>query len=157
MAGKKNKDYYLSEEDKELFLHAFRHGSIDPNDAASTKTSLKEREMFLEAVALGKVYSSKKEIEPKKNIVKKLKKNKEIDAKIDLHGMYLEDAVLALYHFLDRQKRLGKKVVLVVHGKGAGILREGALGVISTHPAVFNFKVAPFRHGGDGAMIVWLR
>ncbi len=155
MASKKNKDYYLSDEDRELFLQAFYRGAI--HDANKNRQEeIDEKDIFLHAVKSGKI-PIKKEYESKKNIIKKTQKNKDIDAKIDLHGMFLEDAVLSLYKFIDEQRRLGKKILLVVHGKGRGTLREGALGVISTHPAVFNYKIAPMRHGGDGAMIVWLK
>lgn len=44
--------------------------------------------------------------------------------------------------------------MLVVHGKGTGILRNAVWAILERHPLVNDFQVAPSRFGGEGALIV---
>ena len=99
-----------------------------------------------------------------------------VEGRLDLHGMTQEKAWRALGPFLARSQEAGKRVVIVVTGKGGarkndeleapwteprtGILRdlvpqwlaegENAARVVAWHPA------SP-RDGGDGALYVVLR
>jgi DNA-nicking Smr family endonuclease len=99
-----------------------------------------------------------------------------VEGRIDLHGMTQDKAYRALGPFLARSQEMGKRVVLVVTGKGGsakkddpeapwteprtGVLRslvpqwlaEGQNGarVTAWHPA------SP-KHGGEGALYVVLR
>ena len=94
------------------------------------------------------------------------------EARIDLHGLTLADAHPALQAFLHRSHAAGRRLVLVITGKGRGggggdplmhrpgqlrrqvplWLRQGSLAtmvqdVVEAHP----------RHGGSGAYYVYLR
>lgn len=83
-----------------------------------------------------------------------------LEGRLDLHGMNQDDARHALTGFLLAARTAGKRCVLVVTGKGKGILRESlprwltggdvAAAVLATAPA------QP-RHGGGGAFYVLLR
>ena len=98
-----------------------------------------------------------------------------VEARLDLHGMTQDKAWRALGPFLARSQEMGKRVVLVVTGKGGarkdgiedmwteprtGILRnlvpqwlaegENAARVVAWHPAAQ-------QHGGDGALYVVIR
>lgn len=87
-----------------------------------------------------------------------------IEARLDLHGMTQAEAHRELASFVARHHAAGKRVLLVVTGKGTregtGVLRaavprwlaEPALRdrVLATRPAV------P-RDGGDGALYILLR
>lgn len=60
------------------------------------------------------------------NWSKKLKQNKvKIEGKIDLHGMTCVEAHEKLYRYIERAQKNGKRVVLVVTGKG-GIKKDYA-------------------------------
>jgi DNA-nicking Smr family endonuclease len=100
----------------------------------------------------------------------------EVEGRIDLHGMTQDRAWRALGPFLANAQAMGKRVVLVVTGKGGakknddleppwteprtGILRdlvpqwlaesENSARVVAWHPA------SP-KHGGEGALYVVLR
>lgn len=94
------------------------------------------------------------------------------EARIDLHGMTLSEAHPALTGFLIDAQARGRRLVLVITGKGKdrddgsvmplprGVLRHqvphwvqtGALAGI-----VLQITPAHFRHGGEGAYYVYLK
>jgi DNA-nicking Smr family endonuclease len=75
-------------------------------------------------------------------------------ARLDLHGLREEVAI-------DRLRRLlsasSGEVVLVIHGKGAGILRAAVIAELDRHPRVAEHVVAPRAMGGAGARLARLR
>ncbi|MCC3861819.1 Smr/MutS family protein [Pseudemcibacter aquimaris] len=112
------------------------------------------------------------------NWSKKLKnKRAKPEGKIDLHGMTCAQAHEKLYHFLERSQRNGKRVVLVVTGKG-GVKKdydayrfsdfENSHGVLkrevpmwlsggSMRHMVVSFQDALASDGGTGALYVVLK
>jgi DNA-nicking Smr family endonuclease len=102
----------------------------------------------------------------------------EPQAKLDLHGMTEAAAYRALSHFLHSAQARGARLVLVVTGKGGRPLPEDAAfdmelerrarGVLKTMvprwlgepdlaPLVADARTAHRRHGGAGALYVYLR
>ena len=90
------------------------------------------------------------------------------EGRIDLHGMTLADAHPALTGFVLRARDEGKRLVLVITGKGRGDLAVEGRGVLRRQVpywlaqaplagAVQQVLPAHRRHGGDGALYVWLR
>jgi len=90
----------------------------------------------------------------------------QIEARLDLHGMTLEQAHRALAPFLLAAREAGRRTVLVITGKGRR--SEGSLGVLrdavprwlnepGLRPQIVAFCHAQPRHGGDGAYYVLLR
>lgn len=94
------------------------------------------------------------------------------EGRIDLHGMTLAQAHPALVRFLLAAHADGKRLVLVITGKGKdrddggimpvrrGILRHQVPHWLQTPPLqaiVIQITPAHFRHGGDGAYYVYLR
>lgn len=94
------------------------------------------------------------------------------EARIDLHGMTLDQAEPALAGFLRRAHGSGKRLVLVITGKGRASENEGPIperpgrlrrqvpiwlsrGALSG--LVLQVVQAHRRHGGDGAYYVYLR
>lgn len=93
---------------------------------------------------------------------------KEIDARLDLHGMTQERAFRALATFLQRASYDGFSFVLVITGKGRttgpdserGILRRQVpewLGLPEFRALVVGFEEAHIGHGGAGALYVRVR
>lgn len=94
------------------------------------------------------------------------------EGKLDLHGLTLERAHPALTRFIMTAQQDGKRLVLVVTGKGKqrdeggpipvrfGILRHQVPHWLSTPPlsaAILQVTQAHMRHGGNGAYYVYLR
>ncbi len=89
----------------------------------------------------------------------------QIDARIDLHGMDQRQAFAALIGFVEASLRLGRRGLLVITGKGAGVegggvLRRNAPLWLTAAPfsaRILTIVPAHTRHGGDGAFYVLLR
>ncbi|MFC0240520.1 Smr/MutS family protein [Rhodopseudomonas telluris] len=93
---------------------------------------------------------------------------KDIDARIDLHGMTQARAHHALLRFLQRASHDGLSFVLVITGKGArlggdperGVLRRQVphwLSLPEFRAYVVGFDEAAIGHGGEGALYVRVR
>ena len=94
------------------------------------------------------------------------------EARLDLHGMRLEAAHGALIRFILSSQAAGKRLVLVITGKGKdrdepgpiptprGVLRNQVPHWLELPPlaqAVLQIAPAHVSHGGDGAYYVYLR
>ena len=94
------------------------------------------------------------------------------EARIDLHGMTLAEAHPALVSFILGSRAKGRRFVLVITGKGrvtddlapmparAGRLRHDVPRWLALPPlagAVLQVAPAHQRHGGEGALYVYLR
>jgi len=92
---------------------------------------------------------------------------KEIDARLDLHGMTQTRAHRALSAFLQRAQGDGLTFVLIITGKGKmgaeserGVLRRQVpqwLGLPEFRSLVVGFEEAHIGHGGEGALYVRIR
>jgi DNA-nicking Smr family endonuclease len=92
---------------------------------------------------------------------------KEIDARLDLHGMTQTRAHRALSGFLQRAHSDGLTFVLVITGKGKmgaeserGVLRRQVpqwLSLPEFRTLVVGFEEAHIGHGGEGALYVRIR
>lgn len=108
-----------------------------------------------------------------KRAFQNLKRGKlEPEAKIDLHGMTLDRAHPALIRFILASHGKGLRLVLVITGKGKsrgslgpiptqiGVLKHHVpqwLGMVPLRSVVMQMAPANVRHGGDGALYVYLR
>jgi DNA-nicking Smr family endonuclease len=93
---------------------------------------------------------------------------KEIEGRLDLHGMTQTRAHRALLSFLRRASSEGLRFVLVITGKGRvmgpesgrGVLRRQVpewLGLPEFRALVVGFEEAHIGHGGEGALYVRVR
>lgn len=88
-----------------------------------------------------------------------------IEARLDLHGMTQADAHRALAGFVADSREAGRRVVLVITGRGLatgepGILRRAVprwLDEPGLRPHLLAIAAAQPRHGGAGALYLLLR
>lgn len=73
---------------------------------------------------------------------------------IDLHGFDRESATLAVKDFIHENNVMGNKKIIVIHGKGQGILREIILSYLKNNKLVLSYKLDNFN---DGITIIELR
>jgi len=87
-----------------------------------------------------------------------------LDYELDLHGLTRDEALEALTAFVSGAYKRGQQAVLVITGRGnnspgepvlqsavADWLRNAGRGMVA------EFAVAPRQHGGNGAVVVFLR
>jgi DNA-nicking Smr family endonuclease len=80
-----------------------------------------------------------------------------IEARCDLHGMNVEQARRAVDSFLKDCVTRGLCKVLIIHGKGSGILRESILSYLEGHPLAGQRETASLVEGGRGALVLMVR
>ncbi len=107
----------------------------------------------------------------KKNFQRLVRGKLEIDGKLDLHGLTQEQAKMMLRVKLLQAHERGKRLILVVTGKGkqrtdefnrqiVGVLRQNVPMWLRQAPLssiVLEVTSAQQRHGGEGAFYVYLR
>ena len=97
-------------------------------------------------------------------VYKKLRKGHyEIDARLDLHRMTVEQARREVFHFIDECSRYELRSVIILHGKGDR--NPDNIAVLKSHLAVWlpqldsviAYHSAQKHHGGTGAVYILLR
>jgi DNA-nicking Smr family endonuclease len=87
----------------------------------------------------------------------------DIEAKLDLHGKTQVEAFEALWAFVARKTREGKRHLLIVTGKGngsTGTLRRNLkdwLAQLPEAPLMLALREAAPKHGGEGAFYLVMR
>lgn len=158
------KDPEIDEEERELFLNAFYQNvslqdkktsypsSKTPHPAVKTNEQEEsDRELFLRAVNEGGFFSHSSQAKKKEAIPTKrqARRRDKIDGALDLHGLFAEQAIERLLSFIAREKARGSKTLLIVHGKGSGVLKNAVWAIAETNPTIEDFQVAPGKYGGD--------
>lgn len=75
---------------------------------------------------------------------------------VDLHGMVVEDALDELDRAIENAVAAGKSKLLVIHGKGAGTLRQAAWEFLRKDPRVGKFSLDHTKYDATGATLVEL-
>ena len=96
-----------------------------------------------------------------KRTIKKLATRKiKTNAKLDLHGLNVEKARLAFLSFLDTCWKYQYSYVLIVTGKGKGIIKNAFIGWLKEDeifPLIVGYSNAHRLQGGEGAFVLHLR
>lgn len=73
---------------------------------------------------------------------------------IDIHGYDRYGGIAIVKNFIDTESRIGAKKLIVVHGKGEGILREATHEYLKRDKRVLEYKLDIFN---DGETIITLK
>ncbi|MDR2089729.1 MAG: endonuclease MutS2 [Clostridiales Family XIII bacterium] len=84
-------------------------------------------------------------------------KVKSVSPSVNVHFMNLDSALTDVDKYLDDAFIAGLHEVSIIHGRGAGILRDGIRGMLKTHPHVSGFRRGDYNEGGDGVTICTLK
>ncbi len=85
-----------------------------------------------------------------------------VKATLDLHGYTTDSARITVVQFLNEQRKMGNRVVRIIHGKGFGsfakipVLRNKVPVWLIQRQEVLAFVQAPENDGGSGALLVLL-
>ncbi|MFZ4543809.1 MAG: endonuclease MutS2 [Saprospiraceae bacterium] len=77
----------------------------------------------------------------------------QFESRIDLRGMRMGEAMITLQNFLDRALMTSTRTVIVLHGKGDGILRRMVIQKLREYKDISNIHHAPEDEGGNGITI----
>jgi hypothetical protein len=80
-----------------------------------------------------------------------------ITESLDLHTFRPQEVRELLEDYLEAAHTRGFAQVLVIHGKGTGVLRRHVRAILAEHPAIESFADAPAGSGGWGATVARLR
>lgn len=73
---------------------------------------------------------------------------------LDIHGFDRIGAVALIKNFIDNEKRIDNKILVIVHGKGEGILKKATHDYLKKDKRVLEYKLDIFN---DGQTIVILK
>lgn len=73
--------------------------------------------------------------------------------KLDLHGYEREIARVAINDFINDNQKMGKEIIVIVHGIGQGILKEQTINTLNKNKEVIDFQTGYFNHGCTVAQI----
>ena len=79
-----------------------------------------------------------------------------IEQSLDLHTFQPKEVPNLLHDYLEAAHHRGLRQVQIIHGKGAGILRNTVHSILKQHPLVASFQQADFASGGWGATDAFL-
>ena len=71
--------------------------------------------------------------------------------------MTLDEAEIETDRYLDEAFLSGQTQVMVIHGKGTGVLRTGLRSFLKTHAHVEGFRRGVYGEGEDGVTVVTLK
>jgi DNA mismatch repair protein MutS2 len=74
----------------------------------------------------------------------------QFEQRIDLRGMRMGEAMLSLQNFVDRALMSNTKSLIVLHGKGDGILRQAVVKKLKEYRDVSNIRHPKETDGGNG-------
>ena len=80
-----------------------------------------------------------------------------IQARCDLHGQTADQARRSVDRFLKDCANRGFRKVLIIHGKGEGVLKGAVISYLEGHPLAGQRVTAPQADGGKGALVVIVR
>ena len=83
--------------------------------------------------------------------------SKNIPMSLNLIGMRVEEALIALRNYLDAAIMVRYETVNIIHGFGTGALRKAVHEFLSKSKFVVEYRLGGFNEGGAGATIVTLK
>lgn len=79
-----------------------------------------------------------------------------IEDRLDLHHFQPKEVRPLLDDYLESSSRRGFQEILIIHGKGRGVLKQRVRSILSNHPLVVCYRDAGPAQGGWGATLVTL-
>lgn len=84
-------------------------------------------------------------------------KTKDAKTEIDLRGMMVDEAVMAVDKFIDDSVMASLKTITIIHGKGTGALRAGITEYLRKHRCVESYRAGKYGEGETGVTVVTLK
>ena len=146
------------EEDERIWREFIDNGGNLKNQTEIIKKELADRKLNL-------VEKKKRNLPKPSNLTKRLirriaTKKIELDSTLDLHGHNKITAKSKFINFIKDCQRKKYKYVLIITGKGKGLIREALLEWAEEEelfPLIVGYSYAHRLQGGEGAFVLHLR
>jgi DNA mismatch repair protein MutS2 len=86
----------------------------------------------------------------------KRSRDENVRTELDMRGMNLEEALIEADRFLDESFLANLGQVILIHGKGTGVLRTGMQEYLRRHKLVKSYRIGNYNEGGTGVTVVEL-
>ena len=83
--------------------------------------------------------------------------NRRVSQEVDVRGLNSEDALIETDKFLDDAFLAGLGEVMIIHGKGTGVLRATIHDHLRYHPHVQSYRLGKYGEGETGVTVVKLK
>lgn len=102
-----------------------------------------------------KICNAEKNVKPEKNFV--VKKSFDISSKIDVRGCNSDEALALIDKYIDDAVIAKLDEIMIIHGKGTGVLRKTISDYLKKNSSVKNFRAGNFTEGDLGVTVVKLK
>lgn len=127
----------------------------DKNEMVEVQAGVLKTRVKLQGLRLIEGSSNKKQTDRKRNVsTVESRLNMNVQTKLDLRGLMVEECLLELDRFIDSSLRSGLNEFTIVHGKGTGALRAAVQKYLKGCPYVKSFRLGAFGEGESGVTIV---
>lgn len=99
------------------------------------------------------------ESKPRTRNVKGLtpKSQRNASRELDIRGFASDEGILELDRFLDEAVLAGVETVIIIHGKGTGVLKKAVRSHLKNHPSVATSRPGLYGEGEDGVTVVEIK
>jgi DNA mismatch repair protein MutS2 len=129
--------------DKVILPSMKQEGIIIKIDSKSQSMEIQYRNGIRQTVPYKDVRKVNMEPETTEINLDHINKNRQIDQKIDVHGLRVEEAIPLIDKFLDDAYLAKISQVFILHGVGTGILRDEIKKLLRNHPHVDSYDSTP--------------
>jgi DNA mismatch repair protein MutS2 len=129
--------------DKVILPSMKQEGIIIKIDSKSQSMEIQYRNGIRQTVPYKDVRKVNTEPETTEINLDHINKNRQIDQKIDVHGLRVEEAIPLIDKFLDDAYLAKISQVFILHGVGTGILRDEIKKLLRNHPHVDSYDSTP--------------
>ena len=82
---------------------------------------------------------------------------RKVSTELDLRGKASDEGLFEVDQFIDQAVLSGIESVVIIHGKGTGVLRQAVRQHLKSHRSVVSFRRGQYGEGEDGVTVVTLK
>lgn len=129
----------------------------DDKDNMNVQIGVMKLDVNIDSVTLVQENVTDKQREKTKYSRMYAAKARTVSMSVNVIGKNLDDALIEVDRYLDDAFMAGLHEVSIIHGRGAGILKNGIGQMLKKHKHVESYRKGEYKEGGEGVTIVTLR
>lgn len=87
----------------------------------------------------------------------KSKMQREVKRELDIRGFASDEGIMEVDRFIDEAVLSGTSTVIIIHGKGTGVLKKAVRAHLKNHPSVATYRPGVFGEGEDGVTVAEIK